>query len=98
MRTKVTLVLIFLNVALFFFIFKLERLWLTEPRARDARSRARAIAAEAGASVGPITNADTGIFQITAPNSTRYSAAMTFRTFAPAGSVKRIARGRTTSW
>ena len=39
MRTKVTLVLIFLNVALFFFIFKLERLWLTEPRARDARSR-----------------------------------------------------------
>lgn len=40
---------------------------------RDARSRARAIAAEAGASVGPITNADTGIFQITAPNSTETS-------------------------
>ncbi len=39
MRTKVTLVLVFLNVALFFFIFKLERQWLTDPRARDARSR-----------------------------------------------------------
>ena len=40
---------------------------------RDARSRARAIAAEAGAGVGAITNADTGIFQITAPNSTETS-------------------------
>lgn len=40
---------------------------------RDARSRARAIASEAGASVGAITNADTGIFQITAPNSTETS-------------------------
>lgn len=39
MRTKVTLVLVFLNVALFFFIFKLERQWMTDPRARDARSR-----------------------------------------------------------
>lgn len=39
MRTKVTLVLIFLNVALFFFIFKFERQWITETRARDARSR-----------------------------------------------------------
>jgi hypothetical protein len=37
---------------------------------RDARNRARAIAAEAGASVGPVTKVDTGIFQITAPNST----------------------------
>jgi hypothetical protein len=40
---------------------------------RDARSRARAIAAEAGGHVGPVTNVDTGIFQITAPNSTESS-------------------------
>jgi hypothetical protein len=39
MRTKVTLVLVFLNVALFFFIFKFERPWMTDPRAREARSR-----------------------------------------------------------
>jgi hypothetical protein len=37
---------------------------------RDARNRARAIAAEADARVGPVTKVDTGIFQITAPNST----------------------------
>lgn len=37
---------------------------------RDARARARAIAAEAGARIGAIVNADTGSFQITAPNST----------------------------
>jgi len=37
---------------------------------RDARNRATAIAAEAGARVGPVTKVDTGIFQITAPNST----------------------------
>lgn len=40
---------------------------------RDARTRARAIASEAGASIGVITNADTGSFQITAPNSTEAS-------------------------
>jgi hypothetical protein len=39
MRTKVTLVLVFLNVALFFFIFKFERRWMTDPRAREARAR-----------------------------------------------------------
>ncbi len=37
---------------------------------RDAAERARAIAREAGSSIGPITNADTGTFQLTAPNST----------------------------
>ncbi|WP_255006447.1 SIMPL domain-containing protein [Cyanobium sp. ATX 6F1] len=37
---------------------------------RDARARAKAIAAEAGARIGAIVNADTGSFQITAPNST----------------------------
>ena len=46
----------------------------------DARGRARAIAAEAGARIGPITNADTGIFQITAPNSTATSDSGTYDT------------------
>ncbi len=40
---------------------------------KDARARARAIAWEAGAGIGAITNADTGTFQITAPNSTEAS-------------------------
>ncbi len=40
---------------------------------RDARQRAKAIAWEAGASIGAITNAETGSFQITAPNSTEAS-------------------------
>ncbi len=39
MRTKVTLVLIFLNVALFFFIFKFERTWRTEAASLEARKR-----------------------------------------------------------
>jgi hypothetical protein len=38
-RTKVTLVLIFLNVALFFFIFKFERTWRTEAALQEARRR-----------------------------------------------------------
>ena len=40
---------------------------------KDARARARAIAGEAGAAIGAITNADTGTFQLTAPNSTEAS-------------------------
>ncbi|MEO6569095.1 MAG: DUF4340 domain-containing protein, partial [Opitutaceae bacterium] len=39
MRTKVTLVLVFLNVALFFFIFKFERQWRTESASLEARRR-----------------------------------------------------------
>jgi len=38
-----------------------------------ACDRARAIAWEAGVGIGAITNADTGTFQITAPNSTEAS-------------------------
>jgi hypothetical protein len=38
-RTKVTLVLIFLNVALFFFIFKFERNWRTEASREESRRR-----------------------------------------------------------
>ncbi len=39
MRTKVTLVLLLLNVALFFFIFKFERVWRTESAMQEARRR-----------------------------------------------------------
>src|SRR5689334_16671947 len=39
MRTKVTLVLIFLNVALFFFIFKFERNWRIEKESTQMRKR-----------------------------------------------------------
>lgn len=39
MRTKVTLVLVFLNVALFFFIFRFERTWRTEAASQEARRR-----------------------------------------------------------
>jgi hypothetical protein len=38
-RTKVTLVLIFLNVALFFFIFKFERAWRTDAALQETRRR-----------------------------------------------------------
>jgi len=39
MRSKVTLVLLFLNVALFFFIFYFERDWRTERASHEARRR-----------------------------------------------------------
>jgi hypothetical protein len=39
MRSKVTLVLLFLNVALFFFIFYFERDWRIEHRSNEARHR-----------------------------------------------------------
>ncbi|HWA09978.1 MAG TPA: DUF4340 domain-containing protein [Opitutaceae bacterium] len=39
MRTKVTLVLLFLNVAVFFYIFKFEPGWRTEHIAQEARRR-----------------------------------------------------------
>src|SRR3954471_284558 len=39
MRTKVTLALIFLNVALFFFIFKFERKWRTDEYEKETRRR-----------------------------------------------------------
>ncbi|SBO42107.1 SIMPL domain-containing protein [Cyanobium sp. NIES-981] len=41
---------------------------------RDARLRAREIARQAGSSIGVITQADTGSFQITVPNSTEMSS------------------------
>jgi hypothetical protein len=45
MRSKVTLVLLFLNVALFFFIFYFERDWRIERAAGDARHRVLGIEA-----------------------------------------------------
>src|SRR5665213_2870239 len=39
MRSKVTLVLLFLNVALFFFIFYFERDWRVERASQEARHR-----------------------------------------------------------
>ena len=39
MRTKITLVLLFLNVALFFFIFHFERNWRTERASIEAKRR-----------------------------------------------------------
>ena len=56
MRTKVTLVLVFLNVALFFFIFKFERGWRTERASLEARRRV----------LGPET-ADIRTLRITGP-------------------------------
>ncbi|QPN55807.1 SIMPL domain-containing protein [Synechococcus sp. CBW1107] len=41
---------------------------------RDARLRAREIARQAGSHIGVITQADTGSFQITVPNSTEMSS------------------------
>ena len=57
MRTKVTLVLVFLNVALFFFIFKFERGWRTERASLEARRRV----------LGPET-ADIRTLRITGPD------------------------------
>lgn len=57
MRTKVTLVLLFLNVALFFFIFQFERHWRTEDSWKEARRRV--LGAE---------SADIRSLQITGPN------------------------------
>ena len=39
MRTKITLLLVFLNVALFFYIFTVDRPWDTDARALQARRR-----------------------------------------------------------
>ena len=50
-----------------------KRVDMLAKASQDARARARAIARQAGASIGAITNADTGTFQITAPNSTEAS-------------------------
>lgn len=50
-----------------------KRVDMLSKATKDARARAKAIAWEAGTGIGAITNADTGTFQITAPNSTEAS-------------------------
>lgn len=63
MRTKVTLVLVFLNVALFFFIFKFERRWRVEETSTEARRRV--LGAEgADISVLEVTNASGTSFRL----------------------------------
>ncbi len=46
----------------------------------DARTRAKAIAREAGSRIGAIVSADTGSFQITAPNSTELGGSGSYDT------------------
>lgn len=50
-----------------------KRVQMLAKATRDARARAQAIAREAGSGIGAITNADTGSFQITTPDSTEIS-------------------------
>ena len=42
--------------------------------AKDARVRAEAIALQAGSEVGGLKRVNTGVFQITVPNSTKVSS------------------------
>jgi hypothetical protein len=63
MRTKVTLVLLFLNVALFFFIFHFERSWRTERAALEVRKRV----------LGPEA-ADIRTLTVTGPDGSTYRA------------------------
>ena len=62
MRTKVTLVLLFLNVALFFFIFHFERNWRTEHVAMEVRRRV----------LGPET-ADIRTLTVTGPDGSTFA-------------------------
>src|SRR5258705_10080471 len=70
MRTKVTLVLVFLNVALFFFIFKFERHWQTE-RALDARRRVFGPEAADIRSLEITSTANAGSFSLARRGETR---------------------------
>jgi uncharacterized protein len=51
----------------------LERVDMLVKATKAPRAGARAIASEASAGIGAITNADTGSFQITSPNLTETS-------------------------
>ncbi|MCC5025446.1 MAG: DUF4340 domain-containing protein [Candidatus Synoicihabitans palmerolidicus] len=76
MRTKVTLILVFINIALFFFIFGFERKGRTEEFALDARSRVlgpetaniQTLSITGPSLVAPITLHRTGVsWQIMSP-------------------------------
>ena len=51
-----------------------KRVDMLAKAAKDARMRAEAIAFEAGSEVGGLKKVNTGVFQITVPNSTRVSS------------------------
>ncbi len=51
-----------------------KRIDMLSKATKDARLRAEAIAREAGSSVGSLKKVNTGVFQITIPNSTRVSS------------------------
>ena len=51
-----------------------KRVDMLAKAAKDARVRAEAIALQAGSEVGGLKKVNTGVFQITVPNSTRVSS------------------------
>ena len=51
-----------------------KRVDMLAKAAKDARIRAEAIALQAGSEVGGLKKVNTGVFQITVPNSTRVSS------------------------
>ena len=51
-----------------------KRVDMLAKAAKDARVRAEAIAFQAGSEVGGVKKVNTGVFQITVPNSTRVSS------------------------
>ena len=51
-----------------------KRVDMLAKAAKDARIRAEAIALEAGSEVGGLKRVNTGVFQITVPNSTKVSS------------------------
>lgn len=57
-----------------------QRVEMLGKATEDARQRAQAIAEKGGSQIGEITSAETGVFQITAPNSTEVSGGGSYDT------------------
>ena len=51
-----------------------KRVDMLSKATKDARTRAKAIVQQAGSSLGTVKKVDTGVFQITVPNSTKVSS------------------------
>ena len=51
-----------------------KRVDMLSKATKDARIRAKAIVQQAGSSLGTVKKVDTGVFQITVPNSTKVSS------------------------
>ena len=51
-----------------------KRVDMLSKATKDARTRAEAIVQQAGSSLGTVKKVDTGVFQITVPNSTKVSS------------------------